>query len=96
MKVVCLPNFVQEALAQAGPVREGLSKVIRVAGDLGFAQLLNHQGIHLEKLHGKLDPDTRKPLYSMRATRSARIISAIDGEVLTLLHIEPDHDKAYR
>ncbi|BDU71796.1 hypothetical protein [Mesoterricola silvestris] len=95
MNVVCQPHFVREALSQAGPVREGLSKLIRIAGELSFSQLLNHQGLHLEKLQGKLDPDSKKPLYSLRATRAARVIATVDGDFLMLLAIVPDHDKAY-
>jgi hypothetical protein len=95
MKVICPPNFVREALAQAGPVREGLSKMIRIATELSFAQLLNHQGVHLEKLVGKTDPVTKKPLYSLRATRAARVIALVDGDSLVLLTVVADHDKAY-
>ncbi len=95
MKVVCPPNFVREALAQAGPVRDGLSKMIRIASELSFAQLLNHQGVHLEKLVGKTDPDTKKLLYSLRATRAARVIALVDGDSLVLLTVVADHDKAY-
>ena len=96
MKVVCPPKFVQEALAQAGPVREGLSKVLRITGELSFAQLLNHQGVHLEKLTGRQDPATKRPLYSLRVTRAARLTALVEGEILVLLHLEPDHDKVYR
>ena len=96
MKVVCPPNFVREALGQSGPVRDGLSKMLRIAGDLTFAELLNHQGLHLEKLQGKIDPGTGKPLYSLRVTRAARVIALVDGDFLVLLSIEPDHDEAYR
>lgn len=95
MNVVCPPNFVREALAQSGPVREGLSKMLRIASELHFAQLLNHQGVHLEKLTGKIDPVTKKPLYSLRATRAARVIALVDGDLLVLLTIVADHDKAY-
>lgn len=95
MKVICPPNFVREALAQAAPVRDGLSKMIRVASDLSFAQLLNHQGVHLEKLVGKMDPVTKKPLYSLRATRAARVIALVDGDSLVLLAVVADHDKTY-
>lgn len=96
MKVVCPPNFVREALTQAGPVREGLSKMLRIAGELSFSQLLNHQGVHLEKLTGKTDPVTKKPLYALRVTRAARVIALIDGDSLVLLTVVPDHDKAYK
>jgi hypothetical protein len=96
MNVVCPPKFVQEALAQSGPIRVGLAKTLRIAGELGFAELLNHQGIHLEKLSGKVDPATRKPLYSLRLTQAARAMALVDGDYLIFLSIEPDHDKAYR
>jgi hypothetical protein len=96
MKVVCPPAFVREALTQSNPVREGLSKMLRIAGELSLAELLNHQGVHLEKLTGKTDPITKKPLYSLRVTRAARAIAVVDGDFLVLLSIEPDHDKAYR
>jgi hypothetical protein len=96
MRVVCPPNFVREALAQAGPVREGLSKLLRIASELRFQDLLNHQGVHLEKLTGKLDPTSKKPHYSLRATRAARVIALVDEDALVLLSVVADHDKAYR
>jgi hypothetical protein len=95
MKVICPPNFVREALAQAGPVRDGLSKMLRIAGELSFAELLNHQGVHLEKLTGKIDPVTKKPLYSLRVTRAARAIALVDGDSLVLLNVVAGHDKVY-
>lgn len=95
MNVICPPNFVREALDQAGPVHEGLSKMLRVATELSFAQLLNHQGVHLEKLAGKMDPVSKKLLYSLRATRSARVIALVDGDSLVLLTVVADHDKVY-
>ncbi|WP_005031266.1 hypothetical protein [Holophaga foetida] len=95
MKIIFKPDFVREALIQSGPVRDGLSKMLRIVGELTFAELLNHQGIHLEKLHGKMDPTTKKPLYSLRATRAARVIALVEGDNLVLLTVEPDHDKAY-
>ena len=95
MKVTCPPNFVRKALAQAGPARAGLSKLLRLAGDLSFAELLNHQGVHLEKLTGKSDPISRKPLYSLRVTRAVRVIAMGDGDCLVLLSVVAVHDKAY-
>ncbi len=96
MKVVCPPNFVREALEQAGPVREGLSKMLRIASELSFQELLKHQGVHLEKLTGKMDPVTKKHLYSLRVTRAPRVIALVDGDALVLLSVVADHDKAYR
>ena len=96
MRVVCPPNFVREALGQSGPVREGLSKLLRLTQELSFTQLTNHQGIHLEKLVGKVDPATRKPLYSLRATQAARVIALVEEGSLVLLTVVADHSKAYR
>ncbi len=95
MKVICPPNFVREALAQASPVRDGLSKMLRITAELSFSQLMNHQGVHLEKLIGKTDPVTKKPLYSLRVTKAARVIALVDGDSLVLLTVVADHDKAY-
>jgi hypothetical protein len=95
MKVICPPNFVREALAQAGPVRDGLSKMLRIAAELSFSQLVSHQGVHLEKLISKIDPITKKPLYSLRVTKAARVIALVDGDSLVLLTVVADHDKAY-
>ena len=52
--------------------------------------------MHLEKLSGKLDSDTKKPLYSIRVTQSARAMVLVEGDSLILLSLETDHDKAYR
>jgi hypothetical protein len=52
--------------------------------------------VHLEKLTGKIDPVTEKPLYSLRATRAARVIALVDGDALVLLTVVPNHDKAYK
>ena len=96
MKLRFEASFVQEALAQESPVRKGISKVVRLAGQLSFRDLLNHDGIHLEKLKDQIDPASGLPLYSLRATRSARIKALMDGDILVLLTIESDHGKAYR
>lgn len=96
MRVVCPPTFVREALAQEGPVRDGLSKLLRMASELSLADLLKHQGVHLEKLTGKTDPVTKKPLYSLRATRAARVIALVDSDALVLLTVVSEHGKAYR
>lgn len=96
MRLVYLTPFVREALELPLPERKGLSKLLGIAEDLGFAELLNHGGIRLEKLVRRMDPKTGKPLYSLRATRGARVIALVDGDALVLLHVEADHDKAYR
>ena len=57
--------------------------------------MLNYEGIHLEKNKGLGTRDGR-PQYTLRVTRSARAIATVDGDVLVLLYVEPDHEKAYR
>lgn len=96
MKLRFEASFVQEALAQESPVRKGIAKAVRIAGQLSFGELLNHEGVHLEKLKDQVDPASGLPLYSLRATQVARIKALVDGEILVLLTIESDHSKAYR
>ena len=95
MKLRFEASFVQESLAQESLVRKGISKAVRIAEQLSFSDLLNHEGIHLEKLKDQVDPATGLPLYSLRATQSTRIKALVDGDVLVLLTIEADHGKAY-
>ena len=96
MKLRFEASFVQQALAQELPVRKGIAKVVRMAGKSNFEGLLNHEGIHLEKLKDQVDATTGLPLYSLRATRAARIKAVVDEDVLVLLTVESDHEKAYR
>lgn len=63
---------------------------------LTFAELVRHQGIHLEKLSGLADPQTGEPLYSLRITLSARATAVLLNGVLYLLSIHTEHDQAYR
>ena len=88
--------FVQAALTKESPVRKGIAKAVRIAGQLNLGELLNHEGVNLEKLKDQVDPATGLPLYSLRATQAARIKSLVDGETLVLLTIESDHGKAYK
>lgn len=96
MKLRFEASFVQESLAQEPPVRKGIRKIVRIADQLSFGDLLNHEGINLEKLKDQVDPATGLPLYSLRATQAVRIKAVVDGDILVLLSIETDHGKAYR
>lgn len=96
MKLRFEASFVQDALTQELPVRKGIAKAVRVAGQLSFGELLSHEGLNLEKLKDQVDPATGLPIYSLRATHSARIKALVDGDSLVLLTIESDHGKAYR
>ncbi|MDR3671178.1 MAG: hypothetical protein P4L36_10050 [Holophaga sp.] len=94
MKLDIRASFLVSALQQAAPVQKGIRKLVETAAMLSFQELLNHQGIHLEKVKGILTSDGR-PLYTLRATRAARAIATVEGETLILLVVEPDHDKVY-
>lgn len=94
MKLEITPSFLESALLLELPVRRGVLKMIEVAQMLTMQELLNHQGVHLEKLHNLKAPDG-SPLYSLRVTRSARAMATVHGETITLRYVEPDHDKAY-
>ena len=69
--------------------------MIEVSAVLSLQELLNHEGVHLEKIKG-LTTREGKQQYTLRVTRAARAIAVVEGEVLVLLFVEPDHDKAYR
>lgn len=95
MKLRYETRFIEEALIQELPVRKGIAKVVRITEQLNFGELLNHEGVHLEKLKDQVDPITGLPIYSLRATHAARIKALVDGDVLVFLTIESDHGKAY-
>ena len=94
MKLDIRPSFLVSALQQPSPVQKGVRKMIEMAAMLSFQELLNHEGVHLEKARG-LHTRGGKPQYTLRVTRAARAIAIVDGDVLVLLYVEPDHDKAY-
>jgi len=95
MKLDIRPTFLVSALQQAAPVQRGVRKMIEISALLNLQELLNHEGIHLEKNKGLSTRDGR-PQYTLRVTRSARAIATVEGDVLVLLYVEPDHEKAYR
>ncbi len=68
--------------------------MVEIAAMLSFQELLNHEGVHLEKNKGLVTRDG-KPQYTMRVTRAARAIATVEGDTLVLLFVEPDHEKAY-
>lgn len=95
MELEIRPTFLEAALAMEKPVRQGIAKMVRLAAQLPMAELLNHQGVHLERLKGRQTAGG-EPLYTLRATRAARAVAALRGETLILLYVEADHDEAYR
>ena len=68
--------------------------MVEMAALLSFQELLNHEGVHLEKNKGLVTRDG-KPQYTLRVTRAARAIAIVEGDTLVLLFVEPDHEKAY-
>jgi hypothetical protein len=94
MRLDIRPSFLVSALQQSAPVQKGVRKMIEIAAMLNFQELLNHEGIHLEKNKG-LNTRDGKPQYTLRVTRAARAIATVEGDALVLLYVEPDHDKAY-
>lgn len=97
MRLEIRPSFLVSALQQSAPVQKGVRKIVETAGHLSFGELLSHEGVHLEKIKGLATRDG-KPQYTLRVTRSARAraIAIVEGDLLVLLFVEPDHEKAYR
>ena len=95
MKLDIRPSFLVSALEQTAPVQKGIRKMVELAAMLTFQELLNHEGVHLEKIKGLTTRDGKQQ-YTLRITRAARAIATVEGEVLVFLVVEPDHDKAYR
>ncbi len=94
MKLEIRPSFLVSALRQSAQVQKGIRKMVELAALLSLQELLNHEGVHLEKIKGLLTRDG-KPQYTLRVTRAARAIATVEGDRLVLLLVEPDHDKAY-
>ena len=70
MKLDIRPSFLVSALQQASPVQKGVRKMIEIAAMVSFQELLNHEGVHLEKNKG-LTTREGKPQYTLRVTRAA-------------------------
>jgi hypothetical protein len=95
MKLDIRPSFLVSALEQSAPVQKGVRKMVEISALLSFPELLNHEGVHLEKIKGLTTRDGKQQ-YTLRVTRGARAVVTIEGDVLIFLFVEPDHDKAYR
>lgn len=94
MKLDIRPSFLVSALQQSAPVQKGVRKMIEIAAMLSFQELLNHEGVHLEKNKGLITREGN-PQDTLRVTRTARAIAIVEGDALVLLYVEPDHEKAY-
>jgi hypothetical protein len=94
MKLDIRRSFLVSALQQSAPVQKGIRKMVEMAAMLSLQELLNHEGVHLEKNKGLVTSEG-KPQYTLRVTRAARAIAMVEGDTLVLLFVEPDHEKAY-
>jgi hypothetical protein len=94
MKLDIRASFLVSALQRAAPVQKGVRKMVAAAAKLTFKELLDHEGVHLEKNKGLFTSDGRLQC-TLRVTRAARAIATVDGDTLVLLYVEPDHDRAY-
>ena len=84
-------------MAAEMPVRKAAAKMLLLLQSITLQELWNHPGLNFEKLHGMIEPNTGKQLYSLRVTGSARAISClIKGPTLVLVNLHLQHDKAYR
>ena len=95
MKLDIRPSFLVSALEQSAPGQKGVRKMVEITAMLSFSELLNHEGVHLEKIKGLTTRDGKQQ-HTLRVTRAARAIAVVEGDVLIFLFVEPDHDKAYR
>jgi len=95
MRLDIRASFLLSALQQAAPVQKGIKKLVETAALLSLQEMLNHEGVHLEKVKGMVTRDGRQ-LDTLSDTRAARAIATVEGDTLILLYLEPDHDKAYR
>lgn len=77
-------------------MRSAAAKTCTLLGQLSAVELRKHNGLHLEKLTGLIDPESGEPIYSIRVTIAARLLVLLREETLTLLELHTDHDKAYR
>lgn len=94
MRLEIKSSFLASAMLQELAVRKGVLKMIEMVGMLTMSELMNHQGVHLEKLKNLQAPDG-SPLYSLRVTKAARALATVNGDTLILRYVESDHGKAY-
>jgi hypothetical protein len=89
------PGFQDSLFGLEKPERlaalETLSKLRR----LTWSQLYRDTGIKWEKIASVKPPAGIAALYSLRITRSRRVIVYRDGDFVRLLTIAPDHDSSY-
>lgn len=98
MRVEIRPGFDEEVIASELPIRKAVAKTVKILqGMTNINQLMNHQGLNFEKLHGFIDPETGGQLYSIRITQSARALTCLlNGPAIVLVSLHTEHDETYR
>ena len=95
MRLSFSQQFIIAAISAEAPIRKSLTKLIKVAAQLGEQELRAHKGIHLHRIQNQSDPETGVPLESMEVTSSARIKCIVQRGNLILLSLHADHDETY-
>lgn len=98
MRVEIRPGFDEEVIASELPIRKAVAKTVKILqGMTNINQLMNHQGLNFEKLHGFIHPETGDQLYSIRITQSARALTCLlNVPAIVLVSLHTEHDEAYR
>lgn len=97
MRIEVRPGFDEAVRAAERPIRNAAAKTLRLLQEIEYRQLLSHPGLHFEKLHGFIEPETGNQFYSIRISSSARALVCLnDGPSLVLVTLHARHDEAYR
>jgi hypothetical protein len=95
MRLSFTQQFILSAMSAESPIRKSLTKLIKVAAQLGEQELRAHKGIHLHRIQNQFDPETGLQLESMEVTSAARIKCVVQNVTLVLLSLHTDHDETY-
>jgi hypothetical protein len=97
VRIEVRPGFDAAVRTSEQPIRIAVVKTLRLLQEIEYPQFLSHPGLHFEKLHGFIEPETGDQLYSIRISRSARALVCLnDGPTLVLVTLAVRHDEAYR
>jgi len=97
VRIEVRPGFDAAVRASERPIRIAVVKTLRLLQEIEYPQFLSHPGLHFEKLHGFIEPETGDQLYSIRISRPARALVCLnDGPTLVLVTLHVQHDEAYR
>jgi hypothetical protein len=97
VRIEVRPGFDAAVRTSEQPIRIAVVKTLRLLQGIEYPQFLSHPGLHFEKLHGFIEPETGDQLYSIRIFKSARALMCLnDGPTLVLVTLHVRHDEAYR